>query len=102
MEKVIVQIDWYTKIILTLIAVLLAGLLAKPYVAPQPVGAYNGEHPVPVEVTNWAVPVEVTNSVEAAVINYPIPVEVTNLVETEITNISRSELPISVRVTNFP
>lgn len=31
MQKVIVQIDWYTKIILTLIAVLLASLLVKSY-----------------------------------------------------------------------
>jgi len=39
MQKVIVQIDWYTKIILTLIAVLLAGILAKPHVATRPVEA---------------------------------------------------------------
>ncbi len=32
MQKVMVQIDWYTKIILTLIVVLLAGLLARPYI----------------------------------------------------------------------
>ena len=31
MQKVIVQVDWYVKVILTLIAVLLAGLLARPY-----------------------------------------------------------------------
>lgn len=31
MQKVIIQIDWYTKVILTLIAVLLAGLLVRPY-----------------------------------------------------------------------
>ena len=49
MQKVIVQIDWYTKIILTLIAVLLAGILAKPYIVSRPAGAY-GEY---VEVTNW-------------------------------------------------
>jgi len=31
MQKVIIQIDWYTKIILTLIVVLLAGIFARPY-----------------------------------------------------------------------
>ncbi len=31
MEKVMVQIDWYTKVILTLIAVFLAGIFARPY-----------------------------------------------------------------------
>jgi len=36
MQKVIVQIDWYTKIVLTLIAVLLAGLLAKSYTMTNP------------------------------------------------------------------
>ena len=36
MQKVIVQIDWYTKIILTLIAVLLAGLLAESYTMTKP------------------------------------------------------------------
>ena len=35
MQKVMVQIDWYTKIILTLIVVLLAGLLARPYIEPR-------------------------------------------------------------------
>ncbi len=39
MQKVTVQIDWYTKVILTLIAVLLAGLLVKPYIITKPVGA---------------------------------------------------------------
>jgi len=60
MQKVIVQIDWYTKIILTLIAVLLAGLLAKPYIIPKPVGA--GES---VTVDNWpdnAVPVKLVGA----------------------------------------
>lgn len=40
MQKVIVQIDWYTKAVLTIIAALLAGLLAKPYIATRPVGAH--------------------------------------------------------------
>ena len=31
MQKVMVQIDWYTKIILTLIVVLLVGIFARPY-----------------------------------------------------------------------
>lgn len=35
MQKVMVEIDWYTKIILTLIVVLLAGLLARPYIEPR-------------------------------------------------------------------
>ena len=35
MQKVMVQIDWYTKIILTLIVVLLAGLLARPCIEPR-------------------------------------------------------------------
>lgn len=44
MQKVIVQIDWYTKIILTLIVVLLAGLLARPYIEPRIAeGAYDQE-----------------------------------------------------------
>ncbi len=42
MQKVMVQIDWYTKIILTLIIVLLAGLLARPYIEPRIAkGAYD-------------------------------------------------------------
>lgn len=66
MQKVIVQTDWYTKAILTLIAVLLAGLLAKPYVVSKPVSAISlapdmwvgiSEKDVigniPVEVQNW-------------------------------------------------
>ncbi len=39
MQKVTVQIDWYTKVVLTLIAVLLAGLLVKPYIVTKPVNA---------------------------------------------------------------
>lgn len=71
MQKVIVQIDWYTKIILTLIAVLLAGLLAKPYVAPQPVGAYaenyvtvdnSSRNPIPVTIADLETLVKVTNT----------------------------------------
>ena len=63
MQKVIVQIDWYTKIVLTLIAILLAGLLAKPYVVSRPAGAYGEQE---VYVTNWPgrVDVWVENSVK--------------------------------------
>jgi len=39
MQKVIVQIDWHAKIVLTLIAVLLAGLLAKPYIVTKSLNA---------------------------------------------------------------
>lgn len=39
MQKVIVQIDWHTKIVLTLIAVLLAGLLVKPYIMTKSLDA---------------------------------------------------------------
>jgi len=65
MQKVIVQVDLYTKIILTLIAVLLAGLLAKPYTTPKPARAgwetvtvdNRFDNPVPVVVTNLPQPV---------------------------------------------
>ena len=39
MQKVIVQVDWYTKIILIIIAVILAGLLAKPYLPTRMIRA---------------------------------------------------------------
>jgi len=35
MQKVIVQTDWYTKVMLTLIVALSAGLLAKPYIVSK-------------------------------------------------------------------
>jgi len=41
MKKVIVQVDWHAKIVLTLIAVLLAGLLVKPYIMTKSVDASN-------------------------------------------------------------
>ncbi len=44
MQKVMVQIDWYTKIILTLIIVLLAGLLARPYIEPRIAKAVTTEY----------------------------------------------------------
>ena len=76
MQKVIVRIDWYTKIVLTLITALLAGLLVKPYVVSKPVEAYNQE-PMPVTIKKIdislldeptplhqsAIPVKVTNGV---------------------------------------
>ena len=87
MQKVIVQVDWYTKIVLTLIAVLLAGLLAKPYVVSRPAsGAYgqrvivDNEYPIPVKIegvgskVTGALPVEVVS----ATIHQAIPVEVIN------------------------
>ena len=64
MQKVIVQIDWYTKIILILIAVLLAGILAKPYIVSRPAGAY-GDH-VTVDNPRYnPVLVEIVDSVDA-------------------------------------
>ena len=39
MQQVIVQIDWYTKFVLTLIAVLLAGILVKVNIISRPAGA---------------------------------------------------------------
>ena len=81
-RKIIVQIDWYTKIILTLIAVLLAGLLAKPYIATNPVSA-SGDYvtiqntwgnPVPVTVVDTVEvdgDVDVRAEVEAYVTNWP-------------------------------
>jgi len=43
MQKVIVQIDWYTKIILTLIAIFLVGLLVKSYFPPHTPEAEAGD-----------------------------------------------------------
>jgi len=55
MQKVMVQIDWYTKIILTLIAVLLAGLVARPYVVGGPARGRSAQE---VYVTNSSLPIE--------------------------------------------
>lgn len=65
MQKVMVQVDWYVKTILTLIAVLLAGLLAKPYIVSKPAVAYRDVQEV--KVMNW--PWEM--NVEAWVSNWP-------------------------------
>jgi len=71
MEKVTIQIDWYTKAVLTLIAVLLAGLLVKPYMVGRPAGAYSSEQaePVPVEVT--AINLHWTDYMPVKVMNWP-------------------------------
>ncbi len=67
MQKVIVQIDWYTKIVLTLIAILLAGLLAKPHVVSRPARASKAAKAMAVEITrvnlHWTdfMPVKVMN-----------------------------------------
>ena len=36
MRRVMLEVDWYVKVLLTLIAVLLAGILVKPYVVTRP------------------------------------------------------------------
>jgi len=71
MQKIIVQIDWYTKVVLTLIAVLLAGLLVKPYIITKPVGAYNDYvtidnkpyNPVPVTIVDPSVPIHASKDI---------------------------------------
>lgn len=82
-KKVIVQVDWYTKMVLTLIAVLLAGLLAKSYVdikeaqaslGPQEVVVVNDRlNPISVEIRE-TVPVGIIDTlpVEVGV----VPVEI--------------------------
>jgi|GEM_PF-2873363 len=81
MQTVLVQVDWYTKFVLTLIAVLLAGILVKPHIATRPVSAYNdrvtvdNHSPIPVEIKNF-------RAVKVSVENWPrargeaIPVEI--------------------------
>ena len=82
MQKIIVQIDWYTKIVLTLIAVLLAGLLAKPYIATNPASAHvdyvivdnSWKNPVPARVVDRIEVkggVEVWGEVDAWIKNWP-------------------------------
>ena len=36
MKRVMLEVDWYMKVVLTLIAVLLAGILVKPYLVTKP------------------------------------------------------------------
>lgn len=43
MQKVILHIDWYTKIILTLIAIFLVGLFVKSYFPPHTSEAEAGD-----------------------------------------------------------
>lgn len=44
MQKVMVQIDWYTKTILTVITALLFGILAKPFIIPEKAVAEQEKH----------------------------------------------------------
>ena len=69
MEKVTIRIDWYTKTFLTLIAVLLAGLLVKPYVISRPAGASKEAKAMPVEITR--VNLQWTDFMPVKVINWP-------------------------------
>jgi len=69
MQKVIVQLDWYTKIVLTLIAIILAGLLAKPYVVSRPAGASSEQATIPVEITR--VNLQWTDFMPVKVMNWP-------------------------------
>jgi len=69
MQKVIVQLDWYTKIVLTLIAILLAGLLAKPYVVSRPAGASSEQATIPVEIK--AISLQWTDYMPVKVMNWP-------------------------------
>jgi len=84
MQKAIVQVDWYTKVILTLIAVLLAGLLAKPYIVSKPAGAYRDVQEVEV-VNRYPIDVRLDEEVTAWVSNWPIhetiPVEIVDACE---------------------
>jgi len=67
MQQVIVQIDWYTKFVLTLIAVLLAGILVKVNIVSRPAGASEEAKAMAVEITrvnlHWTdfMPVKVMN-----------------------------------------
>ena len=69
MEKVTVQIDRYTKAVLTLIAVLLAGLLVKPYMVGRPAGASSEQATIPVEIR--AVNLHWTDFMPVKVMNWP-------------------------------
>lgn len=108
MQKVIVQIDWYTKVILTLIVVLLAGILAKPYIVSKPVEAYgdyvtvgNGyNNPVPVVLTDVSLgpleslPVRVVENWASKGV---MPVEVVNIRDPYVeAHITGSKWPLTV------
>jgi len=68
MTKVIVQVDWYTKMILTLIAVLLAGLLAKSYVDIREAQAYGTQRVVVVNNRLGPIPIEVRGTVPVEIV----------------------------------
>ena len=63
MKRVILEVDWYAKVILTLIAVLLAGILAKPYTVTNPVRAgLFGDNVIVNNRRTDPVPVEIVKS----------------------------------------
>lgn len=64
MQKVVVQIDGYTKVVLTLIAVLLAGLLAKPYLPHNPVVARETQYVVIDNSYKNPIPVNIVSSID--------------------------------------
>ena len=69
MQQVIVQIDWYTKFVLTLIAVLLAGILVKVNIVSRPAGASEEAKAMAVEITR--VNLHWTDFMPVKVINWP-------------------------------
>ena len=69
MQQVIVRIDWYTKFVLTLIAVLLAGILVKVNIVSRPAGASEEAKAIPVEIR--AVNLHWTDFMPVKVINWP-------------------------------
>jgi len=69
MGKVTVQLDWYTKAVLTLIAVLLAGLLVKPHIVSRPAGASSEQATIPVEIQ--AISLQWTDFMPVKVMNWP-------------------------------
>jgi len=69
MQQVIVQIDWYTKLVLTLIAVLLAGILVKVNIVSRPAGASEEAKTMPVEIIR--VNLHWTDFMPVKVINWP-------------------------------
>ena len=69
MQQVVVQIDWYTKFVLTLIAVLLAGILVKVNIVSRPAGASEEAKTMPVEIIR--VNLHWTDFMPVKVINWP-------------------------------
>ena len=70
--QVTVHVDWYTKVILTLIAVVLAGLLVKPSLVSKPVSGYGGQRVV----------IDDTIPIRVKVVGQPITARVVNEVDT--------------------